>query len=185
VILVALVLVTVGGAGFLYRLVRGPTLADRIVSLDGLFHGIVRRSCLSAYHRDGTYHPGWSSLVAFLGTSAFARFVEGRRRERPVGVPSRFGCAAALSASGRSVRRPVHPHAHGHQACTLGILLVAVGAMFRIEGSGAVTLLLLIIILQFVTGPVSAHLVGRAAHRHGDWDREHAVVDELAEVDEL
>ena len=40
-IVVALFLVTLGGAGFLYRLVRGPTLADRVVSLDGLLTIIV------------------------------------------------------------------------------------------------------------------------------------------------
>lgn len=68
---------------------------------------------------------------------------------------------------------------------TLGLLLVAVGAMFAIDQPGAVALLTLTIVLQFVTGPVSAHLVARAAHRHGDWAREDAVVDHLAETDEL
>lgn len=68
---------------------------------------------------------------------------------------------------------------------TLGLLLVATGAMVRIESAGAATLLALTVVLQFVTAPVSAHLVGRAAHRHGDWDRRGAVIDELAEVDEL
>lgn len=68
---------------------------------------------------------------------------------------------------------------------TLGLLLVATGAMFHIGSPGAVPLLVLTIVLQFVTGPVSAHLVGRAAHRHGDWARTEAVVDHLADVDEL
>ena len=68
---------------------------------------------------------------------------------------------------------------------TLGLLLVACGAMLRLRALDAVSLLFLTIVLQFVTGPVSAHLVGRAAHRHGDWERDGAVVDELAEVDEL
>ncbi len=68
---------------------------------------------------------------------------------------------------------------------TLGLLLVAVGAMFHIETAGAITLLVLSILLQFLTAPVAAHLVGRAAHRHGDWARHEAVVDHLAEVDEL
>ncbi|HEX2577007.1 MAG TPA: monovalent cation/H(+) antiporter subunit G [Aquihabitans sp.] len=68
---------------------------------------------------------------------------------------------------------------------TLGLLLVAIGAMFRIDSAGATALLALSIVLQFLTAPVSAHLVGRAAHRHGDWAREEAVVDHLAEVDEL
>ena len=68
---------------------------------------------------------------------------------------------------------------------TLGLLLVACGAMFRIDGRGAVPLLALTVVLQFVTAPVSAHLVGRAAHRHGDWDRHEAVVDHLADTDQL
>ena len=68
---------------------------------------------------------------------------------------------------------------------TLGLLLVSTGAMFLIAGWAANSLLFLIIVLQFITAPVSAHLVGRAAHRHGDWERDRAVVDDLSEVDEL
>lgn len=82
-IVIALALVALGGAGFLYRLVRGPTLADRVVSLDGLLTLIVTAILAwSAYTRDGTYLTLGVvvALVAFLGTSAFARFVEGRRR---------------------------------------------------------------------------------------------------------
>ncbi len=97
------------------------------------------------------------------------------------------GCAlAALSGIGQVRFGDLFTRMHmATKPATLGILLVAVGAMFRLDGAGAVTLLVLIVILQFVTGPVSAHLVGRAAHRHGDWDRDGAVIDELAEVDEL
>lgn len=68
---------------------------------------------------------------------------------------------------------------------TLGLLLVAVGTMFELHGIGAVSLLALTIVMQFLTAPVSAHLVGRAAHRHGDWEREAAAHDDLSEVDEL
>jgi multicomponent Na+:H+ antiporter subunit G len=68
---------------------------------------------------------------------------------------------------------------------TLGLLLVCVGAMSFINGTVAITLLLLTIVLQFLTAPVSAHLVGRAAHRHGDWERSEAVVDDLGEADQL
>jgi len=83
VIAVALGLLTIGGAGFLYRLVRGPTLADRVVSLDGLLTIIVTAILAwSAYTRTSTYLTLGVvvALVAFLGTSAFARFVEARRR---------------------------------------------------------------------------------------------------------
>jgi multicomponent Na+:H+ antiporter subunit G len=98
-----------------------------------------------------------------------------------------LGCAlAALSGIGQVRFSDLFTRMHmATKPATLGILLVAVGGMVRIGGAGATTLLVLIVLLQFVTGPVSAHLVGRAAHRHGDWERDRAVVDELAEVDEL
>ena len=68
---------------------------------------------------------------------------------------------------------------------TLGLLLVASGGMFLIHSDGAIPVLALTIVLQFITGPVSAHLVGRAAHRHGDWERDAAVMDDLSDVDQL
>ena len=78
-IAVALVLVTLGGAGFLYRLVRGPTLADRVGSLDGLLTVVV--TAILAWSAFTYLTLGVVvALVAFLGTSAFARFVEGKRR---------------------------------------------------------------------------------------------------------
>jgi len=80
---IGLVLVTIGGAGFLYRLVRGPSLADRVVSLDGLLTVIVTAILAwSATTGESTYLTLGVvvALVAFLGTSAFARFVEGKRR---------------------------------------------------------------------------------------------------------
>ena len=68
---------------------------------------------------------------------------------------------------------------------TLGLLMVAIGTMLRIDGQGAIAALLLIVALQFLTAPVSAHLVGRAAHRKGEWERDDVVIDDLAEVYEL
>lgn len=62
---------------------------------------------------------------------------------------------------------------------TLGLALVGVGAMLRIDAPGAVPALVLVVALQFITVPVGAHLVGRAAYRRGDWDKERAVIDEL------
>ncbi len=82
-IAVALVLLTIGGAGFLAKLVIGPSLADRIVSLDGLLTIVVTAiAAWGAYTGQGTYLTVSVvvALVAFLGTSAFARFIEGRRR---------------------------------------------------------------------------------------------------------
>lgn len=78
----ALALLALGGAGFLFRLSRGPTLADRIVALDGLLTIVVTAvMAWGAYTDRDTYLTVGVvvALVAFLGTSAFARFVEGRR----------------------------------------------------------------------------------------------------------
>ncbi|QXC59655.1 monovalent cation/H(+) antiporter subunit G [Aquihabitans sp. G128] len=68
---------------------------------------------------------------------------------------------------------------------TLGLVLVATGAMARIDGRGVIPVLLLTIAMQLLTAPVAAHLVGRAAHRQGEWERDEAVLDQLADIDEL
>ena len=97
------------------------------------------------------------------------------------------GCIlAALAGFGQIRFRDLFVRMHvATKPPTLGLLLVAVGTMMRIDGQGAVAALLLIVALQFLTAPVSAHLVGRAAHRKGEWERNDVVVDDLAEVDEL
>lgn len=82
-IVVALVLLALGGAGFLAKLVMGPNLADRVVSLDGLLTIVVTSmAAWGAYTGRSTYLTVGVvvALVAFLGTSAFARFIEGGRR---------------------------------------------------------------------------------------------------------
>lgn len=50
---------------------------------------------------------------------------------------------------------------------TLGLVLVLAGAVLRVEDQGDVAKLLLVIVLQFVTAPIGAHMVGRAAYRAG------------------
>jgi multicomponent Na+:H+ antiporter subunit F len=82
VIAAGIALLALGGAGFLARLLRGPSLADRIVALDGLLTILVTGFVAwGAYTDRDTYLTVGVvvALVAFLGTSAFARFVEGRR----------------------------------------------------------------------------------------------------------
>ncbi len=69
------------------------------------------------------------------------------------------------------------------KAATLGLLLVALGAALRIGTVGDGVKLLLVVVLQLVTAPVGAHLVGRAAHRAGTELSPDTVVDELAEAE--
>ncbi len=50
---------------------------------------------------------------------------------------------------------------------TLGLILILTGAGLTLRVPGAVAKLILVILLQFITAPVGAHLVGRAAFRTG------------------
>lgn len=63
---------------------------------------------------------------------------------------------------------------------TLGLVLVLAGAAFRVENRGDVAKLVLVIVLQFITAPVGAHLVGRAAYGDGTRVGPQLQCDELA-----
>lgn len=66
---------------------------------------------------------------------------------------------------------------------TLGMLLVTVGAALRQEDGSNATKLLLVAAFQFLTAPVAAHMIGRAAYRSGAGALDDLVVDELKDVD--
>jgi multicomponent Na+:H+ antiporter subunit G len=66
---------------------------------------------------------------------------------------------------------------------TLGLVLVAIGAILRVDSIADVTLLALVVMLQFLTAPVGAHLVGRSAYASGGQLAPDTVVDELADAD--
>jgi multicomponent Na+:H+ antiporter subunit G len=65
---------------------------------------------------------------------------------------------------------------------TLGILLVGAGAALRVDDSSDALKLLLVVAFQFVTAPVAAHMIGRAAYRTGVGAGDRLVVDELPEL---
>jgi multicomponent Na+:H+ antiporter subunit F len=80
-ILAAIVLAVAGGAGFLIRALLGPTLADRVVAIDGLVVTIVAVTILNAIRTDSRWFLDVAVVVAiigFVGTSAAARFIERR-----------------------------------------------------------------------------------------------------------
>lgn len=62
---------------------------------------------------------------------------------------------------------------------TLGLLLVLAAAALRVRDRGDVAKLALVAALQFVTAPLGAHMVGRAAYRSG------TELGPATEVDEL
>ncbi len=68
---------------------------------------------------------------------------------------------------------------------TLGLVLVVLGAALRIRDASDLGLLLLVVMLQFLTAPVGAHLVGRAAYDSGGLLDPDTVMDELAEQERI
>lgn len=62
---------------------------------------------------------------------------------------------------------------------TLGAMLVCVAAAMTVTAHGAWVKLLLVVVLQFLTNPVGAHMVGRAAYRSGIPMTEATVIDEF------
>ena len=68
------------------------------------------------------------------------------------------------------------------KATTLGLVLIVAGAALSIGDAGDAgdaAKLALVAVLQFVTAPVSAHMVGRASYRAGTEMSDHTAIDEL------
>jgi multicomponent Na+:H+ antiporter subunit F len=81
VIYAVLTVLGIAAAQFAVRLVKGPTLADRVVALNGmLIVGMVLLAELAVETGRGTFLPVLVllSVVGFLGTAMIARFLEGR-----------------------------------------------------------------------------------------------------------
>ena len=77
----ALVLLAIGAAGFLFRLLRGPSLSDRVVGLDGLQSIVVIAIIVAAARADSGITIETvlvAVLVGFVGTTALSRFIERR-----------------------------------------------------------------------------------------------------------
>jgi multisubunit Na+/H+ antiporter MnhF subunit len=77
----ATILLIAGGACFTLRALLGPSLADRVIAVDGLVVTIVAVIIVTSIGKN----TGWYldvalvvALVGFLGTTAAARFIERR-----------------------------------------------------------------------------------------------------------
>ncbi len=96
-----------------------------------------------------------------------------------------FGVALAmLAALGLQQFPDVFARMHAAtKPATLGLLLIATAAAIHLREPGATALLFLVVVLQFITAPVAAHMIGRAAYRAGTELSPDTAVDELAGVD--
>lgn len=77
----AYVLLLLAGALFLIRILRGPSLTERVLSLDGLLvTGVSAIAVQAVDSGSGTFLPVAVvlTLVGFIGTAVVARFIEGQ-----------------------------------------------------------------------------------------------------------
>lgn len=82
-IAVILAVLGVAFALFAYRLFRGPTLADRVIAVDGMLVAGVSTLIVRAMETDSGAFLQVAvmlSLVGFISTSVIARYIEGRTR---------------------------------------------------------------------------------------------------------
>jgi multicomponent Na+:H+ antiporter subunit G len=91
------------------------------------------------------------------------------------------GVALAVIAALGLVRFPdVFSRMHAAtKPSTLGLLLITVGAAVRMDQGGDAVKLLLVAAFQFLTAPVAAHMIGRAAYRSGAGAVDELVADDL------
>jgi multicomponent Na+:H+ antiporter subunit F len=81
VIDLAIVLLGIGAVCFVTRLLLGPSLADRVVALDGLIVTAVAFTVVFSMQSDSTKFLDLAvvfAIVGFLGTAAAARYIERR-----------------------------------------------------------------------------------------------------------
>lgn len=94
-----------------------------------------------------------------------------------------LGCALSLIAAIGAVRFPdllTRMHA-ATKPQVLGLVLTMTGLAFALGDSQVTWKLTLVVVFQFATSPVSAHMVGRAGYRTGKVREDLLVVDELTE----
>lgn len=77
----AMILLIAGAACLLVRAVTGPSLADRVVAIDGLVVAIVAIILVQSTRTESSWFLDVAvvvALVGFVGTTAGARFIERR-----------------------------------------------------------------------------------------------------------
>ncbi|WP_412760394.1 Na(+)/H(+) antiporter subunit F1 [Peribacillus butanolivorans] len=65
--------------GFLYRLIKGPSVPDRVVALDAMGINLIAIVALSSIVMDTTAYLEailLLGILSFIGTVAFAKFLE-------------------------------------------------------------------------------------------------------------
>lgn len=89
------------------------------------------------------------------------------------------GALALLAAVGLIRFQDVFTRMHAAtKPATLGLVLILTGTALVLPRADPVAKLVLVILLQFITAPVGAHLIGRAAFRSAEPIRSDTEFDE-------
>lgn len=99
------------------------------------------------------------------------------------GVLILIGAVLCLTAAIGLVRfRDVPARLHAAtKPQVLGFLLICVAVALALRSWPVVAFLIPVVLVQFATAPLSAHMIGRQAYRNGTIDRRGLYVDELDE----
>lgn len=76
---ITLIVISISFAGLLFRLIKGPTIADRVVALDALGISLVSIVALLSLVFETEFFLEvilLLSILSFIGTIAFAKFIE-------------------------------------------------------------------------------------------------------------
>lgn len=76
---ISLILVSLSIVGFLFRLIKGPSVPDRVVALDAIGISLISIVALLSLIFETEYFLEvimLMSILAFIGTAAFAKFLE-------------------------------------------------------------------------------------------------------------
>jgi multicomponent Na+:H+ antiporter subunit G len=66
----------------------------------------------------------------------------------------------------------------------LGLLLVVAAVAIADRSWATMLVLIPVVVFQLLTAPIAAHMIGRAGHRSGHFDRSRMLVDELHGAEE-
>lgn len=81
---ICLVLLMVGAAGSIYRIVKGPSILDRVLALDVLLILVSSGLCVDMVineHTDSIMFVVVASVIGFVGSVTVSRFVADGRKE--------------------------------------------------------------------------------------------------------
>jgi multicomponent Na+:H+ antiporter subunit G len=192
-IILLIILIVFGAAALLtmVRIVIGPSILDRTVASDVLLTEVMCALGAEMAFNGHTRTLPVMLIIAAVGVLNVFDIVipEALSNALVLGLVL-AGALLCLSAAIGLLRfRDVPSRLHAAtKPQVLGVMLICLAIALSQRTIGGVLMGLLVVapvvLMQFATAPLSAHMVGRQAYRNGTIDQRHLVVDEYAESKE-